>query len=129
MNRALTERSKVEQRWEVLAVREFRFRVPELVKERMDHRLNGSESARGRVFQKSGDELQSLWWCPRTEDLAEGVRFDLRELVLHIVGVHRLDLLPRWCSQNFDDLNQLIDSALAGEEGLTQHQLGHNTSC
>lgn len=24
--------------------------------------------------------------------LGEGVRFDLRELVLHVVGIHRLDL-------------------------------------
>lgn len=129
MARGLTERSKVEQRREILAVGKSCFRVPEFVKEGMDHRLHRSEPARGRVFQKSGDKLQGFWWCPGTEDLAKGVRFDLRELVLHVVGVHRLNLLPRRCSQNLDDLNQLIDSALSREEGLSQHQLGHNTSC
>ena len=57
----------------------------------------------------------------------EGVRFDLWELVLHIIRIHGLDLLPRRCPQNLDDLHQLVDAALTREQGLTQHQLGHDT--
>lgn len=36
-------------------------------------------------------------------DLIEGMRFDLRELVLHIIGVHGADLLPSRGAQNLDD--------------------------
>ena len=49
----------------------------------------------------------------------EGMRFDLWEFVLHIIRVHGLDLLPRRRPQNLDDLHQLINATLAGEQGLT----------
>lgn len=52
--------------------------------------------------------------------------FDLRELVLHVVRVHRLDLLAGGCAQDLDDLDELIDAALSGEEGLAQHKLSHD---
>lgn len=64
----------------------------------------------------------------RKQYLAERVGLDLRELMLHVVGVHSLDLFPSWCSKDLDDLNQLINSALSREQGLTQHQLCHDTS-
>lgn len=38
-------------------------------------------------------------------DLVEGVRFDLREFVLHVVWVHRADLLSRWCPKDLDDFD------------------------
>ena len=53
---------------------------------------------------------------------------DLRELVLHVVRVHRLDLLPRWSPEHLDDLDQLVDATLSGEERLPQHQLRHNAA-
>lgn len=52
--------------------------------------------------------------------------FDLRELVLHVVRVHRLDLLARRCAEHLDDLDELIDAALSGEEGLAKHELSHD---
>jgi hypothetical protein len=58
----------------------------------------------------------------------ERMGFDLWEFMLHIIRVHGLDLLPRRCSQNLDNLHQLVDAALAREQGLTQHQLSHDTS-
>lgn len=36
-------------------------------------------------------------------DLIEGMRFDLGELVLHIIGVHGADLLPSRGAQDLDD--------------------------
>ena len=56
------------------------------------------------------------------------MRFDLRELVFHVVGVHRLDLFSGRRAKNFDDFHQLIDTTLAGEEWLAQHQLRHHTA-
>ena len=58
--------------------------------------------------------------------LGERVRFNLRELVLHIIGVHRLDLLACRCAQHLDNLNQLVDPTLSREKRLAQHQLGHH---
>lgn len=43
---------------------------------------------------------------------------NLGELVLHIIRIHRLDLLAGWCAKDFDNLHQLVDAALAREERL-----------
>ena len=46
------------------------------------------------------------------EDLAPGVRRDLGELELGVVGVHAVDLLPGGGPQHLDDLHQLVDPTL-----------------
>lgn len=61
-------------------------------------------------------------------DLVEWVRLDLRELVLHVVGVHGPNLVASWGAQHLDDLDQLVNTRFAREERLTKHQLRHNTS-
>jgi hypothetical protein len=53
---------------------------------------------------------------------------DLREFVLHVIGVHRTNLLTSRCTENLDDFHQLVNTRLTGEEGLTKHQLRHNTT-
>lgn len=50
---------------------------------------------------------------PQVVYLVEWVGLNLRELVFHIVRIHRLDLLPGGRTKNFDDLDQLIDAAFA----------------
>ena len=65
---------------------------------------------------------------PRKQYLVEGVGLNLWELVLHVVGVHRLDLFSSWRSKDLDYLNQLVNSALSWEQRLTQHQLCHDAS-
>jgi len=60
--------------------------------------------------------------------LAKWVRLDLWELVLHVVGVHSSNLVPRWSSQDFDDLDQLVNARLAREQRLTKHKLGHDAA-
>ena len=40
--------------------------------------------------------------------LAEWVRFDLWELVFHIVWIHGSDLFSGGSAEDFDDFNQLI---------------------
>lgn len=45
----------------------------------------------------------------------EGMRFDLRELMFHVVGVHRTDLLTSRSPQNFDNLHQLVNPGLSWE--------------
>jgi hypothetical protein len=53
--------------------------------------------------------------------LVEWMRFDLRELVLHVIGIHCSYLIPGWSSQNLDDFNQLIDARLSREQWLPKH--------
>lgn len=46
-----------------------------------------------------------------------GTHLDLRELVLHVVGVHGLDLLTRRGAEHLDDLDELVDTAYDSEKG------------
>lgn len=71
------------------------------------------------------DSIRRSAW---TEHLDERMRPNLRELVLHIVGVHRLDLVARRGTQYLDDLDELINARLAREEWLAEHELCHDTS-
>jgi hypothetical protein len=52
------------------------------------------------------------------------VALDLREFEFSIVGIHLLDLIPRWCAQYFDDFNQLIYARVAWENRLSKQELG-----
>jgi len=56
------------------------------------------------------------------------MRFYLRELVLHVIGVHRPNLFPRGCTQDLDDLDELVNARLAWEQWLSEHQLGHDAT-
>ena len=53
---------------------------------------------------------------------------DLWESVLSVLGVHGEDLLAAWCAQDFDDFDELVDAALAREDGLTEHELGDDAA-
>lgn len=85
-----------------------------------------SGAVRGRKTYKMPSDTPRAR-TPRT-NLVEWMGFDLRKLVLHVVGIHRLDLLPGRCAKNLDNLHQLIDTALTREQWLAQHQLRHDTT-
>jgi len=144
-NEILTFPCKVKQGREVLSVRHPRALPSELVEELVAHRLNRTQTRLGRVLEQLRDKIDGFCRSARPEDLGhrhqhsgkdaagpakthfrEGVRFDLGELMLHIIRIHGLDLLPRRCSQNLDNLHQLVDATLTREQWLTQHQLCHN---
>lgn len=48
--------------------------------------------------------------------------------MFHVVGVHGANLIASGSSQDLDDLNQLVDTRLTGEQGLTEHELSHDTT-
>jgi hypothetical protein len=60
--------------------------------------------------------------------LVERVRLDLRELVFHVVRVHGTDLIACGCAEHFDDFHELVDTGLAREKWLTEHQLSHDAT-
>ena len=53
---------------------------------------------------------------------------DLREFVLHVVRVHGADLVARGRAEHFDNFHELVDTRLAGEERLAEHQLCHDAT-
>ncbi len=108
-------------------VGQLRVGVTELVKERVNHGVDGAKPLRWGVLEQSGDEVNRIG-IRLSEHLVEGMGLDLGELVLHIVGVHRTNLLPCRCAQHLDDLNQLVYALFAGEEWLSKHELCHHTS-
>lgn len=61
-------------------------------------------------------------------NLVERMRLDLRELVFHVVGVHGANLIPCGRTENLDDLDKLVDTRLAGEQRLSEHELCHYTT-
>ena len=61
-------------------------------------------------------------------NLVEWVRLDLRELVLHVIGVHSTDLVPCRGTKNLNDLNELVDTRLTREQRLSKHELSHDTT-
>lgn len=101
--------------------------IPEFVEEGVYHGVDGSLTLGWCVLQQSGDEVNGVS-ISLSEDLVEGVRLDLRELVLHVVGVHGANLLSSRRAEDFDDLNQLVNTRFTREQRLTKHQLSHDTS-
>lgn len=95
---------------------------------RAEIKLMASWGARRKTLVTLSDRVPIAPMMKDMDYLVERVRLDLGELMLHVVGVHGANLFPRWCSQNLDDFHQLIDSGLAGEERLPQHELRHNAS-
>lgn len=55
--------------------------------------------------------------------LLPGVRLDLREFELGVVGVHFAYLVTRRRAQDLDYLDQLVHTTVAGEDGLAQQEL------
>lgn len=132
--RVPTVTREVEQWWQVLqltglmsGIRQFGIWLPEFVEEGVNHRIDSTQSFSRRVLQKLGDEVDSIG-VGLTEDLAKRVGLDLGKFVFHVVGVHGPDLLACRCTQNLDDLNQLVDSGFAREKWLSQHQLCHDAT-
>lgn len=64
----------------------------------------------------------------RSSYFVKGMRLDLRELVLHIIRVHGSDLITSGRAEDLDNFDKLIDARLSREQGLTEHELCHDTS-
>lgn len=48
------------------------------------------------------------------------VALDLWEFEFSVIWIHLFDLIPCWCTQYFDDFNQLINTRIAWEYWLAQ---------
>mmetsp|Transcript_8210 Transcript_8210/g.26446 ORF Transcript_8210/g.26446 Transcript_8210/m.26446 type:complete len:496 (+) Transcript_8210:183-1670(+) len=100
----------------------------QLVEEGHRAAVEGLGTRVGGVPEERADELDGVRRRARSEDLCPRVRLDLRELVLRVVLVHRLDLVERRRAQHLDDLDQLVDARLARKEGHAQEQLGEHAA-
>lgn len=125
---------EVEERREILhltgrmpGIWELGVRLAKFVEKRVDHGVDSAQSLSRSVLEQFSYQVDGIR-IGLAEDLVEGMRLDLGELVLHIVRVHGPNLLSRRGTQHLDDFDQLVDTRLAGEERLAQHQFGHDTS-
>jgi hypothetical protein len=76
------------------------------------------------VAQQAGYEVDHVGiHAVRAEHLVPRACLDLRELELHVRAIHLLDLRPRRRAENFDNLDELVDAALSGEERLSEEEL------
>jgi hypothetical protein len=63
-----------------------------------------------------------------SENLLPWQRSDLWEPVFFVIWVHGLYLFFRWSSQNFDDLDELVNTAFTWENWLTEHEFSDDTA-
>ena len=63
-----------------------------------------------------------------SEDLFPWQRSNLWEPIFFIFWVHSLNLLSSWGTENFNNLNKLVDSTFTWENRLTKHELSNNAS-
>lgn len=111
----------------VTRVGQLRAGIPQLIEEGVDHGVDRTQTLCRGVLEQLGNEVKRVL-VSLAEDLAERVRLDLRELVLHVVRVHSSNLLARRCSQDLDDFHELVDTRLSREQWLTKHELCHDTA-
>lgn len=119
---------EIEEGRHLLPTRHLGVRRFEIIEEGVRHRFDRSETGGGSVFEQFCDEIDSIRRSTRSEYLREGVRFDLRELVLHIIRIHSFNLLSRRRAEYLDNLHELIDTRLSWEQRLSQHQFRHHTT-
>lgn len=128
----------------VAGVRQTCVGIPQLVEEGVHHGVDGGQSLRRCVLQQLRDQIDSVGvgfaenlgkcqvggWLGliKLTNLVERMRLDLRKLVFHVIGVHGADLVSRGCAKNLDDLDELVDTRLTGEQRLSQHELSHDTA-
>jgi len=53
---------------------------------------------------------------------------NLRELEFRVVWIHFAYLFSCRCAQDLDDLDELIHTGIAREDGLAQQQFGQNAT-
>mmetsp|Transcript_9353 Transcript_9353/g.23285 ORF Transcript_9353/g.23285 Transcript_9353/m.23285 type:complete len:346 (+) Transcript_9353:247-1284(+) len=121
-------RLKVEQRRRGAVARQLQALVAQLVEEGHRASLEGLDARVGRIAQEARDQLDGVRRRAGAEDLVPRVRLDLRELVLGIVLVHRLDLLQGGCAEHLDDFDELVHAGLAREERHAEEQLGEHAA-
>eukprot|EP00967_Tisochrysis_lutea_P065811 scaffold85645_cov29-Tisochrysis_lutea.AAC.2 len=83
---------------------------------------------RTHITQEAGHEVNCISGRPRPEDLDPWMGLDLREFVLCIVLIHRLDLVKGRRSQHLDDLDELVHTGLAREERHAQEELSEHAA-
>ena len=101
-----------------MAVGQARILVSQFVEVGVEEGFEGSGPLRWIVAEEACNEVDCLTGRAMSEDLLPGQGLDLGEAVLCIFGIHGQNLISCWCSEDFDDFNELIDAALPWEDRL-----------
>jgi len=101
---------KVKQSWQFVVVRQPCARYSQLVKEGMLAGIEGRKALTRLVNQDLANQINRLHGGFRAEHFIPVLRLDRWELELAITGVHAVDLVSTWRSQDFDDFDELVDA-------------------
>ena len=122
------KRRHVEQGRQLAAIGQLVAGLAELVEEAVRARLERREPRRGIVLEEPDDQVDGFGRSARTEHFVPGMRANLRELELLVVGIHLADLVSSGRAEHFDDLNELVDARFAREERLAEQELGEDAA-
>lgn len=81
---------------------------------------------RNRRFKLKKEKKNTL--ITRIVYLLPRVSFDLRKLELGVIRIHFANLFSGWCTQDFDNLHQLINARVTRKYGLTKKKFGQHAS-
>eukprot|EP00042_Codosiga_hollandica_P047769 m.523355 g.523355 ORF g.523355 m.523355 type:complete len:537 (-) comp57523_c0_seq15:1321-2931(-) len=93
----------------------------------MSESLEGGETGCWRVVEHNRDKRDCLGRNMCTEHLGPRMGTDQRKLELVVVGVHAEDLVARRRPKHLDDFDELVNTALARENGLAKHKFRQHT--
>lgn len=119
---------KIEQGGQCIAIRETRSLVPQIIEECVSATIQRFDTPIGIVGQCGADEVHGILGRFRPEDLSPLTCLDLGEFELSVVGVHGADFFSGGCSEDLDDLNQLVNTGITRKERLAKQQLGPHTA-
>jgi hypothetical protein len=93
----------------------------------MGESVKSGKTCSGGILQQIFKEINDFTANLSTENLMsklpfylemypiEGMGFDLRELMFHVIRIHGSYLFLRRSSENFDDFDELIDTGFSRE--------------
>lgn len=94
----------------------------------MDDGLQRLQSIFGVVHKQVCDQVHRLLGRARAEHLAPGLLPNRWELELGVAWVHAVDLLLGRSPQHLDDLDQLVNTRITGEQWLSHQKLSYDAA-
>ena len=120
--------SEVEERWKGTSIGEARVWVSQFIEVGVKQSHQWFRPLRWIVTEESGHEGDGVSWGPVPEDLFPGQRLDLWESIFGVIFVHCQNLVTGWCPQDFDDLDELVNTTLSWENWLSKHDFCDNAT-
>lgn len=110
------------------AIGETHARLAELVEEGVGQGIERVQTRRGDVAEELRDKIDGRGRGAVSEHARPCVRLNGGEAEARVVGVHGVDFLARGRAEDLDDLDQLLQTAIAREQRGAEQELCHDAS-